>query len=190
MFCQNCGAENPNDTKFCSCCGSALTPVRPAQQNVQPSTFAQQTPVQPSQYKGPDSYQAPAGMPVGYSQPAAYAQQNYNYTDREELRRGSSCARKALTMGILSLIFSWTVIFGILFAAIGLKKASSAKKQGCGGGKATVGKVLSIIGLVFAILILFYYFVICVSAVSYGTSRYVQEAKRIQAAHMIVMNVD
>ncbi len=171
MFCQNCGAENPNETRFCSSCGSPLTFSQPVNQ----------APIMP------DSYQAPPARPIAYTQPVAYAQQDYNYTDREELKRGSSCARKALTMGILSLIFSWTVFFGILFGIIGIKKASSAKKQGCGGGKATVGKVLSIIGLVFAILILFYYFVICVGAVSYGTSRYISEARKISEAVMFVI---
>ena len=27
MFCEKCGAENPNDSRFCQKCGAPLTPI-------------------------------------------------------------------------------------------------------------------------------------------------------------------
>ncbi len=177
MFCSNCGTNNPDGTGFCSNCGSALgaaAPQQPVQQYAQP---VQQQYVQPA-----------------YTQPMNFGNQSdVDFRDNDEIRRASSCARKALVLGIFSILLSWTVLFGILFGAIGLKKASSAKKLGSGGGKATVGKVFSIIGLVFSIGIIVYYFIIAFGVIATGTAQYTKEAKRIQEEakkNMIVQFVD
>lgn len=176
MFCSNCGTQNPDGTSFCSNCGSALgaAPQQPVQQYAQP---VQQQYVQPA-YTQPMSFGNTAGV---------------DYRDNDEIRRASSCARKALTLGIFSILLSWTVLFGILFGAIGLKKASSAKKLGSGGGKAAVGKVFSIIGLVFSIGIIVYYIVAILGVIATGTAQYTKEAKRVQEEakkNMIVQFVD
>ncbi len=158
MFCSNCGTNNPDGTGFCSNCGSALgAAAQPVQQQYAQPAYTQ--PVQPA-----------------YTQPMNYG--GSDYRDNDEIRRASSCARKALTLGIFSILLSWTVLFGILFGAIGIKKASSAKKLGSGGGKAAVGKVFSIIGLIFSILIIVYYIVAILGIIASGTAQYTREAKR------------
>lgn len=52
---------------------------------------------------------------------------------------------KPIVFGILSLVFSFTVILGIIFAIIGLK---SSKKFG-----SKPGKIMSIIGLILSIVV-------------------------------------
>ncbi|MBO7425764.1 MAG: zinc ribbon domain-containing protein [Clostridiales bacterium] len=174
MFCNNCGASNPDGTGFCSNCGSALGVAAPQQPVQQP---VQQQYVQPA-----------------YTQPMNYGNQsNVDYRDNDEIRAGSSCARKALTFGLLSFFFSWTCIFGIIFAAIGLKKASSAKKHGTTGGKVTAGKVFSIIGLIFSLLIVFYYVVAIIGVFTSGVASYTKQAKEAmenERKNMVVEFVD
>lgn len=61
-------------------------------------------------------------------------------------------ATMALVFGLLSLGFCWIPLFGIIFACLGFSQA----RQGSGSSKAglaTAGKVLSIIGMIFAIIL-------------------------------------
>ena len=70
-------------------------------------------------------------------------------------------ASKALTFGILSLVFSWTGILGLIFAIVGMKKAKAyAAETGVLAGKAKVGKILSIIGLIGSIFMVLYWIII------------------------------
>ena len=75
MFCSNCGTNNPDGTGFCSNCGSALgAAAQPVQQQYAQPAYTQ--PVQPA-----------------YTQPMNYG--GSDYRDNDEIRRASSCARKA-----------------------------------------------------------------------------------------------
>lgn len=98
--------------------------------------------------------QQPAQAPV-YEQPAqapVYAQPVYAPVQQLE-----SLASSALTMGILSLVFTCTFFLsflGIIFGAIGKSRAKQfALLNGVPAGKAKVGSILSTIGLIFGIIL-------------------------------------
>lgn len=65
-----------------------------------------------------------------------------------------SYAGKALTFGILGLVFCFVPILGLIFCIAAKRNASAAKKYGNGiaPGGASAGNVLGTIGLVFAII--------------------------------------
>lgn len=75
----------------------------------------------------------------GYPQ---YGYQQYNY-QQPYRHPGESAATGALICGIISLF-----VFGFILGIIAIVQASSAKKLGYVGGKATAGMVLGIIGIV------------------------------------------
>ncbi len=63
MFCNSCGAQLPDGTKFCNICGAALTPAQPsAQQPAQP--YYPQQPQAPIQQTPADYPQQPMGYPL------------------------------------------------------------------------------------------------------------------------------
>lgn len=65
-----------------------------------------------------------------------------------------SLASGALTMGILSLCLCFVPVLGIIFAVKGKNRASKyASMTSAHSGKATTGRILSIFGLVFSIIL-------------------------------------
>ena len=81
MYCNNCGANLPDGTKFCSSCGMPVMQQEvnlPPQQNVYQPPVQRDMPGQPPVYQQPvyqqPTYQPPAQQPV-YQQP--YAPQYY-----------------------------------------------------------------------------------------------------------------
>ena len=80
MFCEKCGNQIPEGSRFCINCGSPVE-VQPVQQPVQvqyraPEQVQYQAPMQP-QYEAPQQvqYQQPAQMQYQYQQPQQYYQQ-------------------------------------------------------------------------------------------------------------------
>lgn len=139
MFCKNCGAQITDGASFCTNCGASVAepPVQPVQQPVAP---VYQQPV----------YQQPVYQQPVYQQPVSNS------------GRGMGVA--ALVMGIVSCCLFWipyvnTVcllmcIAGIILSAISMKKARAA---GVSAGIAVAGLVVSIVGLVLALLFFFIY---------------------------------
>lgn len=60
----------------------------------------------------------------------------------------------ALVCGILSIIFSWSVIPGIVLGIVALVLASGASKLGLRDGKITAGRITAAIGLFFSVIVL------------------------------------
>ncbi|NNH73904.1 DUF4190 domain-containing protein [Nocardia uniformis] len=102
-------------------------------------------------YPPPGQYPPPGGYP---EQPGGYPQQpGQQYW--QEPQKGKGLAITALVLGIIALLFCWTVIGGILFgvlAAIFGLIALLSKKAG-GTGLAITGLILGIIGLIIAVII-------------------------------------
>ena len=80
MFCQNCGAQNPDNARVCGNCGQVLTPVQPQQPQYQQPQYAQ--PQQP-QYQQPQyaQPQQPQYQPPQYAQQAQQQFQNFRNAD-------------------------------------------------------------------------------------------------------------
>ena len=91
-------------------------------------------------------------------------------------RPGKGMAIAALILGILALLFSWTVVVGIgaglLALVLGLVASSRAKKGRAGGRvMAIIGAVLGLLGLLVAIAII----VAAVAFVNSDTARNLEE---------------
>lgn len=100
---------------------------------------------------------------------------NYGYQPANNLLL-DKLASSALTMGILSLVFGefpFLSILGIIFGALGLGKAKAfIASAGNLYGKAKVGRILSLVGLIISIVMtviyFFYFFIIIVALGSLG----------------------
>lgn len=154
----NFGNENQNDFT------QPQQPQQPAQSGFQPQ--------QPAQ----NDFQPQAQTPV-YSQNANDQGYNYNYNYSQPVNNPllDKLASSALTMGILALVFAefpFLSFLGIIFGALGLGKARAFNASaGNLYGKAKVGRILSLVGLILAIaitVIYFFYFVIIILAIGSG----------------------
>lgn len=136
MYCNKCGAENPDNSKFCSSCG-------------EPFEAAQETPVYDAEvvddgYSGNSrsgSYNASYG-----SGSASYSGQN---TGADQPEHGAAVG--SLVCGIISIVcwfFGWSSLISVVLGIIGIILANNAKKAGNTEGIRTAGFVTSVIGLI------------------------------------------
>ena len=162
MFCNQCGNEIPNETRFCPNCGAPVAapapeqPAAPAQpqepvyaQPVQPQEPQYAQPVQqPAQPQEP-VYAQPVQQPP-YAQPEpAYAQPVPGNPDERDK------AKSILIFGILAIAFacSYYVSFmGIVFGAITANKVKEYIAAYPLAGKAKVGSILGKVGLIVGIV--------------------------------------
>lgn len=120
----------------------------------------QQPPGQQPQggYPPPGGYQPPGG---GYPPPGGYPGQppgGYG-APAQQPRGGSGLAATALVLGILALLFSWTVVGGVLLGlpavVLGLVASGRAKRgRARGRGLAIGGIITGILGVVGAIVVI------------------------------------
>lgn len=139
MFCQNCGAQNPDGAPFCSTCGQALNNAQaPAQPPVQPPV---QQPV----------YGAPVQPPV--QQPPVYA------APQQPSVPGKGLSIASMITGIASLVMLCVLYLSVPAAIVGLVlgiiSSNKAKEVGMKNGMATAGIICSSIALGISILIIF-----------------------------------
>ncbi|MDY6338661.1 MAG: zinc-ribbon domain-containing protein [Saccharofermentans sp.] len=183
MFCESCGSLIPDGHSFCSNCGArvvspaaqaptavatpAPAPVAPAPAQPVQSIYHQPTYQQPT-------YQQPAYQPVQplYQQPVYQAQPIYQQPVYQQVQpttpkkrvRVNGAATAGLVLGIVTFTtcwFMWFIIFvplffgflGLIFSIVGL-----ARKNASGKGRAVAGLILSILGIIFALLFRFFVF--------------------------------
>ena len=80
MFCEHCGKEIPENSKFCAGCGAKAEPAEPIVQAVEPE--AQQDPT-PEPIEPPKAPQAPPPPPQ--PAPVVNANKNTQYNNRDNL---------------------------------------------------------------------------------------------------------
>lgn len=81
MFCQNCGRQIPEESKFCPHCGQQATPAQTQETPQQAQPIQQET--QPIQQQAP--YQQPLNQPAPYQQPV---QQPYQQPLKKKKKTG------------------------------------------------------------------------------------------------------
>ncbi|MCL2353918.1 MAG: DUF4190 domain-containing protein [Defluviitaleaceae bacterium] len=87
--------------------------------------------------------QAPPPPPPSYHQQAPYQQHQPNYN---QAGRGKAIA--SLVLGIISIVFCYLPLVGLVCGIVGLIMASQARREGFNGGMRQGGVVTSIIGIV------------------------------------------
>lgn len=151
MTCVKCGTVFADGTNVCPTCGTVYQVAQaPVQQAPVQQAPVQQVPVQQVPVQQVPVQQVPV-QPVTPAAPVA----PINDTP-------------ILVLGILSLVFFYVPVAGIVLAAIAIAKAGKIVKAGqplLGKGKA--GKILGIIGLVFSIICNVYY-IACVLMAIFG----------------------
>ena len=168
IICKNCGAELPDNAKFCTKCGYAVDfaafdqepqPAEPAEAalayddwNAQaaqaPQPAPQYTPYPDNTYQGSNQYpvnQQPYG---GYQNNASYDPYRENNASDEQK---TSEARGAMIMAIIG---AWLgTIPGIILCAIaGGKVRSWEEKYGPATGMAKAAKIIAKVGLILSIV--------------------------------------
>lgn len=167
MFCENCGFQMAEGTKFCPSCGRQ---VMSAAQPVAPQPAPQPVYTQPV-YTQP-VYTQPVQQPVYqqpvYTQPVATA----------EPEQKSYSGAGPLVLGLLAFFFSWTGLLGIILGAIG-KGISNKKKAEYGyvNGASKTGRVFATLGIIFGIIALIfwiaYIIIMVVAAIKGGYTEYI-----------------
>lgn len=128
MICQNCGKEIPDNTPFCPQCG---TPA-----NAQTTT------------QTPPVYQQPV-----YQTPLQYSFVPVPPIDVKSKPDGMAIA--SMVLGICSILFSSSIMFGLACSILALIFSSKTAKNNPGNvknkGFLTAGKICGIIGLIFTV---------------------------------------
>ena len=140
MFCNNCGAQLEEGTKFCAVCGAPVQDAAPVQQAApQYEAPAQEVP----SYEAPVYDAAPAYTPA----PA------YNAVSAENPFAGS-----VLKWGIMALAFACSFYISFLGIVFGIKAKNTAADALAANngqplsGKAKVGAILGKVGLIVGIV--------------------------------------
>lgn len=121
------------------------------------ATAQQPTQTMPNGYQPQPGYQAQPGQqpPMGYGYQAGYGAPQP--PTAAPTGPGSGKALGALICGICAIVFSGTVLIGIILGIVAIVLASQYVKSFGKDGKATGGKVCGIVGIVFSILALIGY---------------------------------
>ncbi|WP_237223762.1 DUF4190 domain-containing protein [Rothia nasisuis] len=119
---------------------------------------SQQSPGQSYSQQGynQQGYSAPSyGQPNHYGgQPATYQQYDAPYIGRTEGPKGMAIA--SLVLGILAFMTGWTVVggaLGLVGLVLGIVALRNVKHGGGGKGLAIAGIILSVLGLISAIIL-------------------------------------
>ena len=155
--CPQCGAGAEDDAAFCQQCGASLQSGAPAaepyQQSQQTYSQAPQQGYQPAYQPPQQGYQQPYQQPY---QPCSYqnAQPAYPGAVSQDVADAESKATGAMVCGIIGLVTSLGIIFGIIAIVMGRRAKETLSRAGRPCGQATAGIVCGIIGLVESILVI------------------------------------
>ena len=190
MFCPQCGFQNPDNSLTCSNCGASLAEYQqgptqrisgqPSQDDVSwqdptrrmPQQDAAQGGYQQSQqtYQQAEQQQGHQQGQQGYQQPGQYVySQQGGYSSSMPPQQSNGKAVGALVCGICAIVFSGSIILGIVLGIIAIVLGGSALRQS-EDGKAKAGRICGIIGLVLSVVTLIISFIFGVTIFSYVMS--------------------
>ncbi|MEG0015548.1 DUF4190 domain-containing protein [Gordonibacter sp.] len=139
-------------------------PQQPHDADAQPPA-----PAVPQQAAQPYQAQSPyARQPVVPGQPNPYGRLVPGYYPQPAAPSGKATA--ALVCGILAILFSASLLPGIILGIVAIVLASKAVKESGKNGKTTGGKVCGIVGIVFSVLAFLMYLIIGFGAIMYAAS--------------------
>jgi len=173
IICKNCGAELPDNAKFCTKCGYAIIPdeelrapeeAQPAYDdwNAQAETTAQTY----NTYAAAPQYQEPQYQQPQYQQPPQYYGQPYQDASYNAYRNEpqavdtekDSSARSAMILAIVGAALCELGIPGIIICAIARGKVKAwMEKYGTPTGMAKAANIISKVGLILSIVMTVYW---------------------------------
>ena len=139
MFCSKCGCQLPEESKFCSRCGVEIIEVK--KQAIDQKTVLN------------NNYQIT--KPINYSQNG----QNINFanaTGNNNKKDGFGIA--ALILGILSIIFSFTVVLSIIMGILAIIFGILQLTRKSGKGISIAGIITGAFGIIITVI-----FILCIS---------------------------
>lgn len=156
-FCNACGAEVPENARFCQNCGASLVPVDDTSASANPMMAPQ--PVYPSPYLPTYGAAPPAYPPSPYPVAPGYA--------APPTRSGKAIA--GFWIGLASIpccILSWMGVIvgvvGLIFGLLGLRETrhfaaiSGETPTRFGQRQAIIGVVCAIVGIAASVIVLVY----------------------------------
>ena len=137
MFCKYCGNQLPDDANFCPKCGK-VTDEKTNNTNESYSSYE--------------------------PEPIAFEEVNQNFASIQK----SEDAGSILKFSILGLAFSTVLsLLGLIFTIVAKSKVKKfIKKYGDTEGRATVGKHLTIPGMILSIFFMIFWFIYTIAIVS------------------------
>lgn len=152
----------------------AQPPMQPTEPQQPTSPYSQEQPTQTygTPVQTPDQSQTQQAYPAYGTQQVDYSQQAGYYAQPAPAQPSSGKAMGALICGILAILFSSTVLIGIILGIIAIVLAGQYVKSFGKDSKATGGKITGIIGIVFSTLALIGYIVLGVWVASVSTAAY------------------
>ena len=180
MICKQCGTEVPNDAKFCGVCGAPNEAygqpqyAQPVESQYGQQQYGQQQYGQP-QYGQPEQNQYAQPAQPMYGQPAQpmYGQPTYSAPAAVDPAE-AAMSKSVLIFGILGIAFGCTYylsFLGIIFGAIALSKAKKYVASGYPlAGKAKVGRILGLVGLILGIVLTVILIIVIIFAIIYAAS--------------------
>ena len=128
MFCEKCGCQMEDGTRFCPNCGNAVAETEPTHTDTVTEFDPNRAEFDPNR--------------------ASFAANTAQYDEGAR----QSAASGILTMGILGIIFC-QLFLGIIFSAIGKKRAAAYElAYGVLSGKAKVGFIMSKVSFIVSIV--------------------------------------
>lgn len=159
MFCSSCGKELPDSATFCPFCGASVAPRGATDPS--PINAPEPDPItsdEPSGQAGARSDAATGTVPPPIAPDAPTAPGNAPRPADDHL------AIASLVCGIIGLLFSPSIIVGIVLCIIAVMLARSYTQVGGASVMAKVGKVCGLVGLVCSVLALVLFMTIGCSA--------------------------